>query len=81
MKRLVKIHLLIILVFMFVFISKVVLAGEINVLVDKLIENLSALIRAIRASKPPTSKGKFIRKITVSSTMGVGITLNTEEVV
>ncbi|MDF3837255.1 50S ribosomal protein L1 [Cupriavidus basilensis] len=35
--------------------------------------NLSALIEALVKSKPATSKGVYLRKIAVSSTMGVGV--------
>ncbi|RKP43639.1 50S ribosomal protein L1 [Pararobbsia silviterrae] len=35
--------------------------------------NLAALIDALQKSKPATSKGVYLRKIAVSSTMGVGI--------
>ena len=55
--------------------------GRISFGVDKLLENLSALVRAIRSSRPPTAKGKFIKKITVSSTMGVGVMFDSEEIV
>lgn len=39
----------------------------------KLRENLSALIDALQKAKPATSKGVYLRKIAVSSTMGVGV--------
>lgn len=35
--------------------------------------NLNALIEALVKSKPATSKGVYLRKIAVSSTMGVGV--------
>ena len=53
--------------------------GKVSFGKDKLLENLKVLINAIRASKPTTSKGKFIKKIIVSSTMGVGVNLNPDE--
>lgn len=49
--------------------------------VQKLKENLHAFIKALASAKPATSKGKFIRKITVSSTMGVGVSVSPEDVV
>jgi len=52
--------------------------GKVSFGAEKLLENLEALMSAVRSSKPPTSKGKFIRKVVVSSTMGVGIPLNME---
>ena len=39
---------------------------------DKLEGNLRALIEALNKSKPASSKGIYLRKIAVSSTMGVG---------
>ncbi len=55
--------------------------GKISFKEDKLLENLTALVHAVRLSKPPTSKGKFIKKIVISSTMGVGVALNPDEIV
>ena len=40
---------------------------------DKLMANLRALIEALIKSKPATSKGIYLRKVAVSSTMGVGV--------
>lgn len=39
----------------------------------KLQENFEEFFRVLASSKPASSKGKFIRKVTVSSTMGVGV--------
>jgi len=39
----------------------------------KLEENLIAVLRDIRRQKPATSKGIFIRKVTLSTTMGPGV--------
>ncbi|MCE2659460.1 MAG: 50S ribosomal protein L1 [Rubrivivax sp.] len=40
---------------------------------DKLTGNLRALLDALNKSKPATSKGVYLRKVAVSSTMGVGV--------
>jgi large subunit ribosomal protein L1 len=40
---------------------------------DKLQKNLAALIDALQKAKPATSKGQYLRKVAVSSTMGVGV--------
>ncbi len=40
---------------------------------DKLKGNLAALLDALTKAKPATSKGVFLRKVAVSSTMGVGV--------
>lgn len=54
--------------------------GKVSFDSQKLVDNLKAFMRALVASKPPSSKGKFINKVTVSSTMGVGIQLNPDEI-
>ena len=43
---------------------------------DKLIENVNSFIEAIQKSRPSGAKGTFIKKISISSTMGVGININ-----
>lgn len=55
--------------------------GKVSFGIQKLLENLTALVRSVQANKPPTSKGKFLKKITISSTMGVGVTINPDEIV
>ena len=39
---------------------------------DKLVANLRALIEALNKAKPPSSKGIYLRKVALSSSMGVG---------
>ena len=39
-------------------------------------DNLAALISAIRKAKPATSKGVFLKKINLSTTMGVGVNVD-----
>ncbi|TAM13326.1 MAG: 50S ribosomal protein L1 [Pandoraea sp.] len=39
----------------------------------QLIENFTAVLRDIRRLKPSTSKGQYIKKVTISSTMGPGV--------
>jgi large subunit ribosomal protein L1 len=43
---------------------------------DKLIENVNSFVEAIQKSRPAGAKGTFIKKISISSTMGVGINVN-----
>lgn len=43
---------------------------------DKLLENLTAIIGAIIKAKPSAAKGTYLRNVSMSSTMGVGIKLN-----
>ena len=47
--------------------------GRASFTVDALSQNILALIDALNKSKPATSKGIYLRKIFVSSTMGIGV--------
>jgi len=47
--------------------------GKVSFSLEKLYENFSSLMNAIRKAKPSAAKGTFIKKITVTSTMGPGI--------
>ena len=47
---------------------------------DKLQGNLAALIEALNKAKPATSKGVYLRKVAVSSTMGVGVRVDTQSI-
>ena len=47
--------------------------GRASFPVEALAENIQTLIAALNKAKPASSKGIFLRKISVSSTMGVGI--------
>ena len=47
--------------------------GKASFDVDKLNENFAALMGAIRKAKPAASKGIYLKKISVASTMGPGI--------
>ena len=45
---------------------------------DKLKANLAALIDALAKAKPAASKGVYLRKVAVSSTMGIGVRVDTQ---
>ncbi len=47
--------------------------GRASFSVDALKTNLSALIDALQKAKPAASKGVYLRKVSLSSTMGAGI--------
>jgi large subunit ribosomal protein L1 len=47
--------------------------GRASFSVDALAENLKALVGAINKSKPSNTKGIYLKKISVSSTMGAGV--------
>jgi large subunit ribosomal protein L1 len=42
--------------------------------------NLAALIEALNKSKPASSKGVYLRKVAVSSTMGVGVRVDLQSI-
>jgi large subunit ribosomal protein L1 len=46
---------------------------------DKLVENANVIINAIRAERPSAAKGVYIRKLAVSSTMGVPVKVAIKE--
>ncbi|MDR3608508.1 MAG: 50S ribosomal protein L1 [Oligoflexia bacterium] len=46
---------------------------------QKLRENFSALLATIVKAKPPTSKGTYLKNITISTTMSPGIALDTAD--
>ncbi len=45
---------------------------------EKLQQNLEALVDALVKAKPASSKGQYLRKVAVSSTMGVGVRVDTQ---
>ena len=47
--------------------------GRASFTVEALEENVKALVDAVNSSRPATAKGVFLRKISVSSTMGAGV--------
>lgn len=53
--------------------------GKIEFDAPKLAENAQALLAAIVKAKPAAAKGKYIKKITLSSTMGPGILIDPAE--
>ncbi len=53
-----------------------VIAGKLSFDADKLLANVQAVIEAVQAARPSTVKGVFIRSLTLSSTMGIGIPCN-----
>lgn len=53
--------------------------GKTSFAPEALEENLRALLKSVLASKPSSAKGKFLKKVTVTSTMGQGIPVILEE--
>ena len=50
-----------------------VVAGKRSFEPAALVENIKAVIAAVVAAKPQAVKGEFIKSVTISSTMGVGV--------
>ena len=50
-----------------------VVAGKRSFDADKLVQNIKAVISAVNAAKPATVKGVFVKGVSISSTMGVGV--------
>lgn len=54
--------------------------GKVSFDADKLKGNLLALIEALIKAKPSAAKGTYIKKISLSSTMGAGVNLDISDV-
>jgi large subunit ribosomal protein L1 len=54
--------------------------GKLSFDTDKLIDNARTVIDSVIKAKPPSSKGKYLKKLHVSSTMGVGIPIDVSSV-
>ncbi|MFA6711663.1 MAG: 50S ribosomal protein L1, partial [Candidatus Caldatribacteriota bacterium] len=51
--------------------------GKIEFTDEQLIDNFYSLLEAVLKAKPPTSKGRYLLTVAISSTMGPGIKLDT----
>ncbi len=50
--------------------------GKVSFSPEQLLGNFHAIVDALQKAKPAAAKGQYIRNITISSTMGPGVTLN-----
>jgi large subunit ribosomal protein L1 len=50
--------------------------GKISFATERLVENVHALVDSIVKAKPAAAKGKYVKSVTMSSTMGPGITID-----
>ena len=55
--------------------------GRVDFEVSALKENLAALLADLQKAKPAASKGAFLKRLTVSSTMGPGISIDRASIV
>jgi large subunit ribosomal protein L1 len=51
--------------------------GKLSFSADKLVDNAMTVISSVMRAKPSAAKGKYVRGITLSSTMGPGVPLDT----
>jgi large subunit ribosomal protein L1 len=54
--------------------------GKISFATSHLVENTKALVESIIKAKPPAAKGKYVRTVTICSTMGPGIKIDTTSI-
>jgi large subunit ribosomal protein L1 len=55
--------------------------GKASFEAEKLYENFMALMDAVKRVRPASAKGAYIRKITVTSTMGPGIRVESSSLI
>jgi large subunit ribosomal protein L1 len=53
--------------------------GKASFPTEKLLDNMAALFEAVKKAKPASAKGQYVRKITLATTMGPGIKLDTTQ--
>jgi large subunit ribosomal protein L1 len=54
--------------------------GKISFAAESLVANTHALVDSIVKAKPAAAKGRYLKSITVSSTMGPGVRIDTASV-
>ena len=54
--------------------------GKTSFATNSLVDNAHALVDSIVKAKPAAAKGKYLRSVTVSSTMGPGIRIDTTHI-
>lgn len=54
-----------------------VILGKVSFGKEKLIDNYNTVIEALQKAKPAAAKGQYFKNITIASTMGPGIKVNT----
>lgn len=54
--------------------------GKVSFTEDQLSQNIKAFIDAVKKAKPASTKGNYIKKVGISSTMGVGVKLDLADI-
>ena len=52
--------------------------GKLSFEAQKLVDNATTVISSIVRAKPAAAKGKYIKSVTLSSTMGPGVPLDSQ---
>ncbi len=52
--------------------------GKVSFPTEKLLENFNTVLDALQKAKPAAAKGQYVRGVSISSTMGPGISLNVQ---
>ena len=54
--------------------------GKMSFTTENLVANAHALVNSVVRAKPPAAKGRYLKSVTVSSTMGPGVTIDTAHI-
>jgi large subunit ribosomal protein L1 len=54
--------------------------GKVSFPTQNLVENAHALVDSVVKAKPSASKGRYLKSVTLSSTMGPGLTIDTAHI-
>jgi large subunit ribosomal protein L1 len=54
--------------------------GKASYSIEQLMENLTSFVSALQKARPAAAKGQFLRKITISSTMGPGLQVDPAQI-
>ncbi len=55
--------------------------GKVSFDNNKIVENIKALVDALMRAKPSSAKGTYLKKVTISSTMGPGIKIDKASII
>lgn len=54
--------------------------GKVSFPAEKLLENLKVFFEAVVKARPAAAKGSYLKSVTISSTMGLGFRLDTQDI-